>query len=88
VVIGSRGPIEINPRDIMIRNADVRGVMLFAMPPAELSSVHGALQEKLQSRIVQPVIGREFHLGEAAVAHRAIMEVGAAGKIILRLAGV
>jgi NADPH2:quinone reductase len=88
VVIGSRGPIEINPRDIMIRNADVRGVMLFAMPPAELSSVHGALQEKLQSRIVQPVIGREFRLGEAAVAHRAIMEGGAAGKIILRLAGL
>jgi hypothetical protein len=34
------------------------------------------------------VIGREFHLGEAAAAHRAIMEGGAAGKIILRLASV
>jgi NADPH2:quinone reductase len=33
VVVGSRGSIEINPRDLMSRNADVRGVMLFSALP-------------------------------------------------------
>src|SRR5262245_29420172 len=33
VIIGSRGPVEINPRDTMQRDADVRGMILPNAPP-------------------------------------------------------
>src|SRR6185436_2984832 len=35
IVVGNRGSIEINPRDLMLRDADVRGVMVSNTPPAE-----------------------------------------------------
>src|ERR1044071_871387 len=38
VVIGSRGPVEINPRLAMTRDASVLGMTLFNMTPQELAS--------------------------------------------------
>lgn len=83
VVIGSRGPVEINPRDLMARNADVRGVMLFGTPADELARTHAALRAGLESGTLRPVIAREFPLAEAPAAHAAVMAPGAAGKIVL-----
>ena len=83
VVIGSRGLVEINPRDLMARNADIRGVILFAAPPTVLASIHAALREGLESGALRPVIAREFPLADAARAHVAVMSPGASGKIVL-----
>ena len=83
VIIGSRGPVEINPRDTMQRDADVRGLVLPNTPPAELASIHAALVASLENGTLRPVIGKEFPLGDAAQAHRAVMEPGALGKIVL-----
>jgi len=83
VVIGSRGPIEINPRDTMARDADIRGMMLGNASPAELVAIHSALAAGLESGTLRPVVGREFPLAEAAQAHRAVMESQARGKIVL-----
>ena len=82
-VVGSRGPVEIHPRDVMARNADIRGVMLFNTPPDELSRTHAALRAGLENGSLRPVIGREFPLAEAAKAHEAVMSPGATGKIVL-----
>jgi NADPH2:quinone reductase len=49
VVVGSRGPIGINPREIMARNADVRGVMLFGGTTDELAAAHAAIRTGLES---------------------------------------
>jgi NADPH2:quinone reductase len=84
VIIGSRGPVEINPRDTMQRDADVRGMILPNTPPAELASIHAALVAGLENGTLRPVIGKEFPLADAAEAHRAVMESGALGKIVLR----
>jgi NADPH2:quinone reductase len=84
VVIGSRGPVDINPRDTMQRDADVRGMILPNTPPAEMASIHAALVAGLENGTLGPVIGKEFPLAEAAQAHRAVMESGAFGKIVLR----
>ena len=84
VVIGSRGPVDINPRDTMQRDADVRGMILPNTPPAEMASIHAALVAGLENGTLGPVIGKEFPLAEAAQAHRAVMEPGAFGKIVLR----
>ena len=84
VVIGSRGSVEINPRDTMQRDADVRGMILPNTPPAELASIHAALVAGLENGTLRPVIGKEFPLAEAAEAHRAVMESGALGKNVLK----
>ena len=84
VIIGSRGPAEINPRDTMQRDADIRGMILPNTPPAEMASIHAALVAGLEEGALRPVIGKEFPLTDAAGAHRAVMEPGALGKIVLR----
>ena len=84
VIIGSRGPVEIDPRNTMQRDADVRGMILPNTPPAELASIHAALVAGLENGTLRPVIGKEFPLADAAQAHRAVTEPGAIGKIVLR----
>ncbi len=82
-IIGSRGKVEIDPRDTMQRDADVRGMALPNTPPSELASIHAALVAGLENGTLRPVIGKEFPLVEAAQAHGAVMEPGALGKIVL-----
>jgi NADPH:quinone reductase len=84
VIIGSRGPVEIDPRNTMQRDADVCGMILPNTSPAELASIHAALVAGLENGTLRPVIGKEFPLADAAQAHRAVMEPGALGKIVLR----
>ena len=85
VIIGSRGGVEIDPRDTMQRDTDIRGMVLPNTPPAELASIHAALVAGLENGTLRPVIRKEFPLAEAAQAHRAVMESGALGKIVLVL---
>ena len=84
VVIGSRGSVEINPRDTMQRDADIRGMALPNTSPADMASIHAALVAGLENGTLRPVIGKEFPLSEAAQAHHAVMKPGAFGKIVLR----
>ncbi len=81
-IVGSRGRVEINPRDAMQRDVDLRGMVLPNTPPAELASIHAALVAGLENGTLRPVIGKEFPLAEGAQAHRAVMEAGALGKIV------
>jgi NADPH:quinone reductase len=83
VVIGSRGRVEIDPRDTMQRDADVRGMVLPNTPPEQLASIHAALVAGLENGTLRPVIGKEFPLRDAPQAHRAVMKEGAFGKIVL-----
>lgn len=83
VVIGSRGPIEIDPRETMTREADIRGVMLWRATPAELAEAHWAIRLGLENGALAPVIAREFPLAEAPAAHEAVMASGPPGKIVL-----
>jgi NADPH2:quinone reductase len=82
-IIGSRGRVEIDPRDTMQRDVDLRGMVLPNTPRAEMASIHAALVAGLENGTLRPVIGKEFPLAEAAQAHRAVMEPGAVGKIVL-----
>lgn len=84
IVIGSRGSVEINPRELMKRDADVRGMMLFNASDDELAAVHLALGAGLEGGVLRPVVRMELPLGEAARAHEAVMAPGALGKIVLK----
>ena len=83
VVIGSRGKVEINPRDAMARDAAILGMLVTNASAAEARSIHAALAAGLESGTLRPVIGMEIPLSDAAQAHRKIMEPGAFGKIVL-----
>ena len=83
VVVGSRGRVEIDPRDTMSRDADIRGFTLFNTPPDELASIHAALAAGLEGGTLAPVIDAELPLAEAPRAHERVMEPGHNGKIVL-----
>jgi NADPH2:quinone reductase len=82
-VIGNRGTIEINPRDAMAREADIRGVTLMNTSPEEYRLIHAALGAGLENGSLKPVIGERIPLAEAARAHETIMGSGTLGKIVL-----
>jgi NADPH2:quinone reductase len=83
VVVGNRGRIEIDPRQTMARDADIRGMTLMNVNDAELYAIHRALGAALETGTLRPVIDEEMPLAEAARAHREILEGGSRGKIIL-----
>ncbi|HTU03360.1 MAG TPA: NADPH:quinone reductase [Candidatus Sulfotelmatobacter sp.] len=83
VVIGNRGTVEINPRDAMVRDATISGLVLWNCSEAELFSLHAAIGAGLATGVLHPVVGREFPLREAAQAHVQVMAPGAYGKIVL-----
>jgi NADPH2:quinone reductase len=83
VVIGSRGKVEIDPRDAMMREADIRGIVLANASSDELTGVHAALFAGVENGTLRPVIGQEIPLAEAPRAHQVIMSRGTCGKIVL-----
>jgi NADPH:quinone reductase len=83
IIIGNRGEITINPRDLMLRRASARGFTIWAITPAEEADIHAGLIAGLENGTLRPVVGRERPLAEAARAHKEILEPGAAGKIVL-----
>ncbi len=83
VVIGSRGPVEIDPRETMGRDASILGMSLSNATPQEVKGIHAAIYAGLQNDSLRPIIGSEIPLAEAGRAHTEIMENTAYGKIIL-----
>ncbi|MFY7952024.1 MAG: zinc-binding dehydrogenase, partial [Armatimonadaceae bacterium] len=82
-VVGSRGPVEINPRDTMLRDTSILGVLLANTPPDALMRIHAALGAGFADGSLAPVVGRRYGLAEAPEAHRAVMQPGADGKVVL-----
>ena len=83
VVVGSGGPVEINPRDWMQRDATVMGMTLFNVTGAQLQEIHADLVDGLQSGQLRPIIDQKFDLADALSSHVALMEGESHGKIIL-----
>jgi len=83
IIIGNRGEITINPRDLMLRRASARGFTLWAITPTEETEIHAGLIAGLENGTLRPVVGKELPLSEAPRAHKEILEPGAAGKIVL-----
>lgn len=83
VVIGNRGRVEIDARKIMFKDCAVYGLALWGIPPDEVRRAHDAIIAGLESGALNPVVGREMPLADAAGAHVAVMAPGAHGKIVL-----
>jgi len=83
VVIGSRGRIEIAPRDIMSREATVAGMLLTNVTKQEMATIHAALHVGFANGTFNPIVGKQMPLADAPLAHHEVMKPGACGKIVL-----
>ena len=83
IVIGNRGEISINPRELMSRRAMVRGFTLWGATAAESAEIHAAVAAGLENGTLRPIVGKELPLEDAPRAHREVMSSGAYGKIVL-----
>lgn len=83
VVIGNRGRVEIDARKIMGKDCAVYGLALWGIPPDEVRRAHQAISAGLDRGTLNPVVGKEMPLADAAKAHVAVMAPGAHGKIVL-----
>jgi NADPH2:quinone reductase len=83
VIIGSRGTIEINPRDAMMRDAAILGLTLPNISRGELIAIHSAIVAGLENKTLRPIVGQEIPLPEAPRAHTAVLAPGSYGKIVL-----
>lgn len=84
IIVGSRGPIEINPRDTMMKETSIIGVALYNATNKETSECAAALFAGMETGWLKPVIGPEYTLDKASQAHEDIINSpGASGKMIL-----
>ncbi len=83
VVIGSRGDVQITPRDLIARDAAVFAMSLWNTPEGDAQSIHAALVAGMENGTLRPVVGKEMPIAEAPRAHKEIMEPGAYGKTVL-----
>jgi NADPH:quinone reductase len=83
IVIGNRGEITINPRELMARRAMVRGFTLWAATEAESAEIHAAIAAGLENGTLRPIVGKEIPLKDAPKAHQEVLAPGAFGKIVL-----
>jgi len=86
VIIGSRGPIEIMPRELMGKRSDIRGLALGTATPQEKNEIIDAIQNGLRDGSLKPIISKRYTLEQSPLAHQEIIspESGAKGKIILK----
>ncbi|XP_039078057.1 quinone oxidoreductase isoform X1 [Hyaena hyaena] len=86
IVVGSRGPIEISPRDTMTMESSIIGVSLYSSTKGEFRQYAAALQAGMEIGWLKPVIGSQYSLEKVAQAHENIIHSsGATGKMILLL---
>jgi NADPH:quinone reductase len=83
IVIGNRGEVTINPRELMGRRASIRGFTLWGITPTEEADIHAGIFAGLENGTLRPVVGKELPLADASRAHKEILEPGSVGKIVL-----
>src|SRR5437899_5772097 len=83
IIIGNRGEITINPRELMGRRGTARGFTLWAATESELVEIHAAIGAGLENGTLRPIVEKELPLKDAAKAHVDVLAPGAHGKIVL-----
>lgn len=85
VVIGNRGDITINPRLMMQKECDVRGMVLWNVTADEYAELVTGVTELLEQRAFTPIIGKVFPLAEAATAFAEVSDGASNGKVIVQI---
>jgi len=69
VVIGCRGTVTINPRNLMSRETSIIGMTVMSATPDEVVKIHSALIDGLKDGTLNPIVGHKFPLAKASKAH-------------------
>jgi NADPH2:quinone reductase len=83
IIIGNRGEITINPRDLMLRRSSARGFTLWALTEAEATDCFAGINAGLSNGTLRPVVAKQLPLKDAPQAHIDVLAPGASGKIVL-----
>lgn len=83
VVVGNRGPTEVDARKTMTRDLTICGLALVNATAEERVQAQAAIGAGLANGTLKPVIREEMSLEDAPLAHKLVMEPGAGGKIVL-----
>jgi NADPH2:quinone reductase len=83
VVVGSRGRVEIDARDLMNSEGAILGMRLPNARADELSEARAAVHAGLEAGWLRPVVGTQMPIEQAPAAHRAVIEGPALGKLVL-----
>jgi NADPH2:quinone reductase len=87
-VIGSRGAVQITPRELMAREASIVGVMLWHATESDFAEAGAYIHNGLVDGTLKPVVGPVFKGLEAApAAHEDVMahHGGSAGKVVIEV---
>ncbi|CAJ1404366.1 unnamed protein product [Effrenium voratum] len=86
-IVGSKAePVAVNPRLLMPKEIDMKGVFLGSASASELKDTHAALYDAMERRALVPVVAQQLPLSEAGKAHVEVMAPsagGAAGNVVL-----
>ena len=82
VIVGSRGNIEFSPRDAMLKDAAIHGMLIGNMSCGDFVENMYRLSAALENGL-RVVVNRELPLREAPLAHKLVAEGNKAGKIVL-----
>ena len=86
MVVGSRGPITINPRHLMAPEASIKGVALGSTTDEQYEQIGTAISNGIISGWVNPVIDKEYSMEEIPNAHYDIINSkGAKGNLVLKI---
>jgi len=83
VVVGSRGEVTVQPRDLMGRLGTVRAFVVQQLTAEEVRRLHLGVLAALRVGAIRPHIARRYALADAPEAHRAVLAGGFQGKIVL-----
>lgn len=83
VVVGNRGSLTFTPRQAMTKETTIYGMSLFNSPKEKLAEIRKRIGEGLASGHLRPQLAGTFPLADAPLAHHAIIESKANGKIVL-----
>lgn len=84
-VIGSRGPVQIDARELMTRRASILGVFLGNASEEEISEIHAAVQVGLKAGYLKPIVYLVLPFDQVAESHVQVINPssGAQGKIVV-----
>lgn len=82
-VVGNKGPIEINPKHVLWKEASITGVLYFGATKEEDRETKAAIQGGLEAGWLRPIAGKQFSLMDASQAHKEMLAGSALGKIVL-----